>query len=62
MRLDALPSEFRGAVFDPCCGKGYTARAAVAAGMKFRGIELNPKRAAVTIGWLSRREPAQDAP
>ena len=52
MRLDALPSEFRGAVFDPCCGKGYTARAAVAAGMKFRGIELDPKRAAVTIGWL----------
>jgi len=52
MRLDALPSEFRGAVFDPCCGKGYTARAAVASGMMFRGIELNPKRAAVTVEWL----------
>lgn len=54
MRLDALPSEFRGSVFDPCCGKGYTARAAVAAGMHFRGIELNPTRAAVTMDWLSR--------
>jgi hypothetical protein len=55
MRLDALPSEFRGSVFDPCCGKGYTARAAVASGMAFRGIELNPKRAAVTMDWLLRR-------
>jgi len=52
MRLDALPSEFRGAVFDPCCGKGYTARAAVASGMMFRGIELDPRRAAVTVDWL----------
>lgn len=52
--LLGLPPVFRGTVFDPCCGKGYTARAAVAADMKFRGIELNPKRAAVTIDWLSR--------
>lgn len=42
----------RGLVLDPCCGKGYTARAAVAAGMRFRGNELNPKRAAVTVAWL----------
>lgn len=41
-------------VFDPCTGKGMTARCAVRAGMRFRGIELNPKRAAVTAKWLER--------
>lgn len=43
-----------GIVLDPCCGKGFTARAAVAAGMRFRGVELNPARAEVTIRWLSK--------
>lgn len=37
-----------GIVLDPCCGKGYTARAAMATGMRFRGLELNPKRLEVT--------------
>lgn len=41
-------------VFDPCCGKGMTARCAVRHGMRFAGVELNPARAAVTIDWLSR--------
>lgn len=41
-------------VFDPCCGKGMTARCAVRAGMRFVGCELNPKRAAVTEEWLRR--------
>ncbi len=43
-----------GIVLDPCCGKGFTARAAVAAGMIFRGVELNPKRAEVTVKWLRK--------
>lgn len=43
-----------GVVLDPCCGKGFTARAAVAAGMRFRGVELNPARAEVTVAWLSK--------
>jgi len=42
-------------VFDPCCGKGMTARCAVRLGMRFAGIELNPKRAAVTQSWLNRQ-------
>lgn len=41
-------------VFDPCCGKGMTARCAVRAGMRFAGCELNPKRAAITEDWLRR--------
>jgi len=41
-------------VYDPCCGKGMTARCAVRAGMRFVGTELNPKRAAVTRSWLER--------
>jgi hypothetical protein len=41
-------------VFDPCCGKGMTARCAVRLGMMFAGVELNPKRAAVTTAWLER--------
>lgn len=45
----ARPGEI---VLDPCCGKGYTARAAVAAGMLFRGVELNAKRLGVTMEWL----------
>lgn len=43
-----------GIVLDPCCGKGYSARAAVAAGLRFRGVELNPTRAEVTVAWLRR--------
>lgn len=39
-------------VFDPCCGKGMTARCALRLGMRFAGVELNPKRAAVTQKWL----------
>lgn len=39
-------------VFDPCCGKGMTARCSVKSGMRFVGCELNPKRAEVTEKWL----------
>jgi len=41
-------------VFDPCCGKGMTARCAVRLGMRFAGVELNAKRAQVTKDWLAR--------
>jgi predicted RNA methylase len=41
-------------VFDPCCGKGMTARCAVRNGMRFAGVELNPKRAGVTQQWLDK--------
>ena len=41
-------------VFDPCCGKGMTARCAIRSGMRFAGVELNPKRAAVTTAWLEK--------
>ena len=41
-----------GIVLDPCCGMGYTARAAVAAGMRFRGNEFNAKRLQKTINFL----------
>ena len=43
-----------GIVLDPCCGMGYTARAAVAAGMHFRGNELNQARLDKTIAFLQR--------
>jgi len=46
-------------VFDPCCGKGMTARCAVRAGMRFAGCELNPKRAAVTAEWLRKHDPSR---
>lgn len=39
-------------VLDPCCGMGYTARAAVANGMRFRGNEFNAKRLQKTIEFL----------
>lgn len=45
----AAPGEI---VFDPCCGMGYSARAAVAAGMRFRGNEFNEKRLAKTTQFL----------
>jgi len=38
-----------GIFLDPCCGLGYSARAAVSYGMRFRGNELNPKRLQKTI-------------
>lgn len=41
-------------VFDPCCGKGMTARCALRAGMRFSGVELNPDRASVTRRWCER--------
>jgi hypothetical protein len=41
-------------VFDPCCGRGMTARCALRAGMRFAGVELNPDRAAVTRQWCER--------
>lgn len=41
-------------VYDPCCGKGMTARCAHRSGMRFVGTELNPKRAAATRDWLAR--------
>lgn len=44
-------------VLDPCCGLGMTARCAVRLGMRFAGVELNPKRAAKTIDWLQRHAP-----
>ena len=42
-------------VFDPCCGMGYSARAAVNAGMRFYGNEFNPKRLEKTIEFLRSR-------
>jgi len=44
-------------VFDPCCGKGMTARCATRLGMRFAGVELNPKRAQVTRAWLNAQAP-----
>jgi hypothetical protein len=41
-------------VFDPCCGMGYSAQAALDNGMEFRGNELNPVRAQKTIERLLR--------
>lgn len=41
-------------VFDPCCGKGLTARCAVRLGMRFAGVELNPHRAEYAQRWLER--------
>lgn len=43
-------------VFDPCCGKGMTARCAVRLGMRFAGVELNPRRAEVTQRWLTKNQ------
>lgn len=40
-------------VADPCCGAGYTARAARKRGMTFYGNELNPARLDKTIRYLS---------
>jgi hypothetical protein len=42
-----------GILFDPCCGKGYSAQLAVNHGMTFYGNELNPVRLAHTLKRLS---------
>jgi hypothetical protein len=41
IEMIASPGEI---VFDPCCGLGYSAQAALDNGMVFRGNELNPVR------------------
>jgi hypothetical protein len=41
-------------VFDPCCGKGMSAKCAIKNNMKFVGIELNAKRAAMTQKILTK--------
>lgn len=41
-------------VLDPCCGAGYTAKAAVFHGMTFLGNELNPARLRKTTDYLAR--------
>lgn len=42
-----------GIVFDPCCGMGFSATAALAHGMEFRGNELSAARLAKTLKRLS---------
>jgi hypothetical protein len=44
-----------GIVFDPCCGMGYTAKAAHKAGMRFFGNELNPARLRKTVNFLKSK-------
>lgn len=41
-----------GIVLDPCCGTGFTAKAAVKYGLGFRGLEINSLRLFKTIGIL----------
>jgi len=43
-----------GILLDPCCGMGYSARAATNNGMRFFGNELNASRLAKTIKILER--------
>lgn len=43
-----------GILFDPCCGLGYSAKAALAYGMNFRGNELSQARLNKTIKALSQ--------
>lgn len=50
----ALPVSPGDILLDPCCGMGYSARAAVGRGMTFRGNELNSKRLDKTIAFLRR--------
>jgi hypothetical protein len=45
-------------VIDPCCGMGYTAKAAVHNRMRFAGNELNAKRLQKTIDFLTKSEAA----
>lgn len=44
-----------GIVLDPCCGLGLMADAALGVGMRFRGNELNPKRAMHTEKIIARK-------
>lgn len=43
-----------GILFDPCCGFGASAKAAVGHGMRFYGNELNAVRLARTAAWLKK--------
>lgn len=52
--LAALALPAGATVLDPCCGKGYTARACAARGLSFRGVELVPGRWAETDRWLAK--------
>jgi DNA modification methylase len=45
----ATPGE---TIFDPFCGAGYTAKAAIAKGCNFLGVELNQARANKTLAIL----------
>jgi len=45
-----------GILLDPCCGMGYSARAAVANGMRFRGNEFNQHRLNSTIEFLRKTQ------
>ena len=45
-------------VLDPCCGMGYTAKAAIHNRMRFAGNELNAKRLQKTINFLTKSEAA----
>lgn len=42
-------------IVDPCIGKGMTSRMAVYFDWNCLGCELNPKRLAVTLGWLEKQ-------
>lgn len=44
-------SPWAGTVCDPCTGLGTTLKAAVAAGRRFIGLELNPARVAEVLKW-----------
>lgn len=43
-------------VIDPCCGMGYTAKAALHMKMKFRGNEFNSERLKKTLEFLKSNE------
>lgn len=43
-----------GILFDPCCGMGYSANAALKSGMRFYGNEFNAKRLQKTIDRLNK--------
>jgi hypothetical protein len=54
--LQACRLEQGAVVLDPCCGKGYTARATHTLGLSFRGLELNPHRLGYTEQWLRKNQ------
>jgi len=47
-------------VFDPCVGRGLTARICEAHGLTVFGIEQNPRRLAVTLRLLEKCMPIRD--